>query len=81
VDLISVGAQFIGSRAAVVPNVVLYAQVIDGQGGLVGGALDLIFVGAIDDRLRGIFLINKLVMQNARQVFDMISFYFTIEVL
>lgn len=49
-------AEFIGSRAHVVSNVVFDAQVIDGQNGLVRGALDLIFVAcAIDDRLRVMF--------------------------
>lgn len=53
VDLVAVGAQLVGPGADVVADVVLDAQVVDGQRGLVGGALDLVFVGgAVDDGLR-----------------------------
>lgn len=65
-DLVGVCAEFVGSGADVVSDVAFDAQIINGQSGLVGGALDLIFVGsAVDDRLRVIF---KLVTQIARQV-------------
>lgn len=53
VDLVFVCAKFIGSRADVVCNILFDAQVIEGQGGLVRHALDLIFVtSAIGNRLR-----------------------------
>lgn len=52
-DLVTDGAKFIGSRANVVSNIILNAQIIDGQYGLVGGALDLISVtSAVENRLK-----------------------------
>lgn len=52
VDLVANCAEFIGSGAKVVSDVFFHVQVVDGQDGLVGGALDLIFVSsAIDDGL------------------------------
>lgn len=55
-DLVTGCAKFIGPRADVVSDVLFDAQVINGQSGLVGGALDLIFVAsAIDDGLRVMF--------------------------
>lgn len=52
-DLVTDGAKFIGSRANVGSNIILNAQLIDGQYGLVGGALDLISVtSAVENRLK-----------------------------
>lgn len=50
VDLVSNCAKFIGSRADVVSDVAFHVQIIDGQNGLVRGALDLILdAGAVGD--------------------------------
>lgn len=52
VDLVGAGSDFAGAGADVVAHVVLDAQVVDGQHGLFGGALDLILVtGTVDDGL------------------------------
>lgn len=52
-DLVPVGAQVVGSGTGVVADVVFNAQVVNGQGGLVGGALDLVFVaGSVETRLQ-----------------------------
>lgn len=46
-------ADFAHPGADVVADVALDVQVVDGQAGLVGGALDLVFVaGSVDDGLR-----------------------------
>lgn len=55
VDLVADAAEVVGGVADVVSDVRLDVQVVDGQGGLVGGALDLVLVTcAIDDRLKGV---------------------------
>lgn len=52
-DLILAGAEIIGSSAGIVSDVLFDVQVVDGQSGLVWGALDLIFIAsAIDDWLK-----------------------------
>lgn len=53
-NLVTVFANFVDSRAYVVPNVILDAQVIDGESGFVRGALDLKFVISPIDWLRKI---------------------------
>lgn len=71
-DLVADCAKFVGPRADVVSDVVFDAQVINGQSGLVGGALDLIFVAsAVDDGLRVMF---KHQVSNAKS--NTGSFYF-----
>lgn len=52
VDFVSSHAEFVTSRANVVPEVTVDVQVVNGQTGLVGGILDLIFVSSIGDTLR-----------------------------
>lgn len=52
-DLVTDCAEFVGSRANVVSNIILNAQLIDGQYGLVVGALYLISVtSAVENRLK-----------------------------
>lgn len=51
-DLVADAAEVVGAEADVVADVRLNVQVADRQGGLLGGALDLVLVtGAVDDRL------------------------------
>lgn len=54
VDLVAGAAEVVAAEADVVRDVRLHVQVADGQGGFLGGALDLILVaGAVDDGLKG----------------------------
>lgn len=55
VDFVSSYAEVVTSRANVVPEVTVDVQVVNGQTGLVGGILDLIFDSSIGDTLRVIF--------------------------
>lgn len=60
VDLVAGTAQVVAADADVVSDVCLDVQVADGQGCLVGGALDLILVTcAVDEWLKGIVLKEK----------------------
>ncbi len=77
VDLVAHCAEFVGPRADVISDVTFDAQVINGQSGLVGGALDLIFVAsAVEDGLRVMF---KHQVSNAKSKIG--SFYFKTLVL
>lgn len=57
VDFVSSYAEFVTSRANVVPEVTVDVQVVNGQTGLVGGILDLIFVSSIGDTNLGFLVV------------------------